>query len=89
MTNEFVEENTRRQIFLDILYDTYGRNDPEHPQHGFYTGLWEDFLYEEAGKFARDQFFLREKMKAEVILDIESKADAITEQPVRQGTDVG
>ncbi len=85
MTNEFVEENTRRQIFLDILYDTYGRNDPEHPLHGFYTGLWKDFLYEEAGKFARDQFFLREKMKAEVILDIESKAHDITQQPADVG----
>ena len=87
--NEWVDENTRRQIFLDILYDTYGRNDPEHPKHGHYTGLWEDFLYEEAGKFARDQFFLREKMKAEVLMDIEEKANDITEQQLRQNADVG
>ena len=87
--NEWVEENTRRQIFLDILYDTYGRNDPEHPQHGHYSGLWKQFLYDEAGQFARDQFFLREKMKAEVLMDIEEKARDITEQPVRQNADVG
>ena len=89
MNKEWREENTRRQLFIDILYDSYGRNDPEHPQHGHYTGLWKDFLYNEAGIFARDQYFNREMMKAEAIQDIERRANDITEQPVRQGSDVG
>ena len=79
MTKEWVEENVRRQLFLDILYDMYGRNDPEHPQHGHYTGLWKEFLYQEAGVFARDQYFNREMMKAEALLDIEQRAKQIHE----------
>ena len=71
MSNQWVDENTRRQLFIDILYEAYGRNNPEHPQHGTYSGLWEQFLYEEAGVFARDQYFNREMMKAKAIQDLE------------------
>ncbi len=85
MNKEWREENTRRQLFIDILYDNYGRNDPEHPQHGHYTGLWKEFLYNEAGVFARDQYFNREMMKAEAIQDIERKANEITTEPAHVG----
>lgn len=29
-----------RQNALDDLYDRDGRNDPAHPDHATYTGLW-------------------------------------------------
>ena len=57
--------------------------------HGITHARGKQFLYDEAGQFARDQYFLREKMKAEVLMDIEQKANEITEQSVRQSSDVG
>ena len=76
MTDEFgtpqwVDENIRRQKFMEILYESYGRGDKDHPQHGHYTGLWEQFLYDEAGTFARDMYFNREMRKAEMMAEIE------------------
>ena len=32
-------EEQARQDHLDALYEADGRGNPEHPQHGLYTGL--------------------------------------------------
>jgi len=72
----WVDENVRRQLFIEILYDTYGRNDPEHPMHGKFTGLWEQFLYEEAGTFARDNYFNLQASRARVLAEIEELENA-------------
>lgn len=31
-----------RADILDLMYEVDGRNDPSHPQHHTYTGLWEE-----------------------------------------------
>lgn len=38
--------------YMDFLYDTSGRAEPGHPQHGLYTGLWEEHK-EECAQAAR------------------------------------
>lgn len=35
-----VEQN-RRALYLQALYRLDGRHDKAHPQHGFYTGLYQ------------------------------------------------
>lgn len=42
-----VQEQQARQILLDSLYMSSGRNDPAHPMHGLYTGLVVDQWTEE------------------------------------------
>ena len=55
---EHLIEQDKRTAFMRHLYHTYGRNNPEHPMHGFYTGLWQEFK-EEAALIVREQFFDR------------------------------
>ena len=52
-------EQDKRAAFMRHLYHVFGRNDPKHPKHGFYTGLWEEFCIEEAGYVVREMFFER------------------------------
>ena len=58
-TREWLEENDRRVIFQQHMYTCAGRQNPDHPKHGLFTGLWEDFCLNEAGKAQRDQWFDR------------------------------
>ena len=51
-------EQDKRTAFMRHLYHTYGRNNPDHPLHGHYSGLWQDFK-EEAAYIVREQFFDR------------------------------
>lgn len=37
---EWRKEDELRVISLDCLYLIDGRQDPDHPQHSLYTGLW-------------------------------------------------
>tara|TARA_R100000353_G_scaffold23304_1_gene20374 strand:+ start:146 stop:460 length:315 start_codon:yes stop_codon:yes gene_type:complete len=55
---EHLIEQDKRTAFMRHLYHAYGRNNPEHPMHGFYTGLWQEFK-EEAALIVREQFFDR------------------------------
>ena len=43
----------RKADFLEHLYQMY------KPANHYYTGLWERFLYEEAGPYCRNLFFER------------------------------
>ena len=51
------KEETKKQIFLEHMYKCSGRQDPSHPMHSFYTGLYQDFCVKEAGPFARERWF--------------------------------
>jgi len=55
---EHLIEQDKRAAFMRHLYHSYGRNNPEHEMHGFYTGLWQEFK-EEAAIIVREQFFER------------------------------
>jgi hypothetical protein len=59
--NNFVdwdlEEQKRRVEFMEHMYACSGRQDPSHPLHSRYTGLWEDFCLREAGYAMRDRWF--------------------------------
>lgn len=68
LTNWDYQAEQRKADFLEHLYQCY------RPANHCYTGLWERFLREEAGPFARDIFFQRlnaakefEKAKLEYI----------------------
>jgi len=52
-----LEEQEKRTIFMDHVYHCYGRNSKDHPLHGTYTGLWEEFCLKEAGYAMRERFF--------------------------------
>ena len=39
-------EQDKRTAFMRHLYHAYGRNNPDHPLHGHYSGLWQDFKEE-------------------------------------------
>jgi len=58
-TPEWVDENNRRVIFQQHMYNCAGRQNPDHPMHGLFTGLWHDFCLNEAGKAQRDGWFDR------------------------------
>ena len=58
-TREWLEENNRRVIFQQHMYNCAGRQHPDHPMHGLFTGLWHDFCLNEAGKAQRDMWFER------------------------------
>ena len=58
-TPEWLEENNRRVIFQQHMYNCAGRQNPDHPMHGLFTGLWHDFCLNEAGKAQRDGWFDR------------------------------
>ena len=53
-TRAWLEENDRRVIFQQHMYNCAGRQHPDHPMHGLFTGLWHDFCLNEAGKAQRD-----------------------------------
>ena len=58
-TREWLEENKRRVIFMDHMFKCAGRDNPDHPMHALYTGLWHDFCINEAGRAQRDLWFDR------------------------------
>ena len=58
-TPEWREENNRRVFFQNHMYRCAGRDNPDHPMHGLFTGLWQDFCLNEAGKAQRDMWFER------------------------------
>jgi hypothetical protein len=43
--------------FMEHMYQCSGRQDPTHPEHGLYTGLWQNFCINEAGPVMRDRYF--------------------------------
>ncbi len=43
--------------FMEHMYNCSGRQDPGHPMHGLYTGLWHDFCVNEAGPVMRERYF--------------------------------
>ena len=45
---EHLIEQDKRTAFMRHLYHTYGRNNPDHPLHGHYSGLWQEFKEEAA-----------------------------------------
>ena len=55
--SELIEQD-KRSAFMGHLYRVYGRNNPDHPLHGHYSGLWQEFK-EEAAYIVREQFFDR------------------------------
>ena len=56
---EWLEENNRRIVFQTHMYNCSGRANSDHPMHGLFTGLWQDFCLNEAGIAQRDQWFDR------------------------------
>ena len=70
MDEAFLDENCRRQVFIEQLYHSYGRDDPDHPQHGHYSGLWQEFCLGEAGIFARDHWIRQQAQIREMKQDI-------------------
>jgi len=52
-----VKEEEKKQIFLEHMYKCSGRENPDHPMHGLYTGLYQDFCVREAGPLARERWF--------------------------------
>ena len=58
-TREELIEQDKRSAFMGHLYRAFGRNNPNHPKHGFYTGLWEEFCLTQAGHVVRELFFER------------------------------
>jgi len=55
----WLEENNRRVIFQDHMYKCAGRDNPDHPMHALFTGLWHDFCLNEAGIAQRNMWFDR------------------------------
>lgn len=53
----WVLENERRVEFMNHMYNCSGREDPKHPMHRLFTGLWQEFCINEAGRIVRDQYF--------------------------------
>ena len=56
---EHLIEQDKRTAFMTHLYHAYGRSNPDHPMHGFYSGLWQEFCLKEAGHIVREIFFER------------------------------
>ena len=78
-----VQEQTQRAFFMNHMYKCSGRDNPEHPMHGLYTGLWQDFCLKEAGPYARDVFF--ERLKAQ--FDYEQMIREQREQELQEAED--
>ena len=83
-TRAWLEENDRRVIFQQHMYNCAGRQHPDHPMHGLFTGLWHDFCLNEAGKAQRDMWFERmefvQKVESgEIKLEPASTADPVDE----------
>ena len=67
MVNARVEEQGQRALFMNHMYKCSGRENPDHPYHGLYTGLWEEFCLNEAGPYCRALHFEREKAISDFI----------------------
>ena len=83
-TREWLEENNRRVFFQNHMYKCAGRDNPDHPMHGLFTGLWHDFCLNEAGKAQRDQWFERIEFiqkveRGEIKLESPSGSDPVDE----------
>ena len=86
-TREWLEENKRRVIFMDHMFKCAGRDNPDHPMHGLYTGLWHDFCINEAGRAQRDMWFERMEFvqkvaSGEIKLDSPPEANTSEADPV-------
>jgi len=66
-----VNEENKRIVFLDHMYRCDGREDPSHPKHGTYTGLWQSFCLNEAGEAMRNLWFERMEAADKYIKDQE------------------
>lgn len=51
------QEEQKKADFLEHMYQCSGRQDPSHPMHSLYTGLWQDFCIKEAGPYCRQKWF--------------------------------
>ena len=47
----------KKADFTEHMYECSGRQYPQHPMHGLYTGLWEAFCLNEAGPYCREKYF--------------------------------
>jgi hypothetical protein len=68
-----VLEQGIRAHFLEVLYQHSGRANPKHPQHGLFINLWQNFCLYEAGNFARNHYYERERAKQETINEIKRR----------------
>lgn len=59
LENWDVTAEQKKTDFMEHMYNCSGRQDPLHPLHGLYSGLWQDFCINEAGPYARDEYFAR------------------------------
>ena len=57
LLNWNAKEEQKKADFIDHMYQCSGRQDPRHPMHGLYTGLWHAFCLAEAGPYCREKFF--------------------------------
>jgi len=57
LQNWNVVNEQKKADFMEHMYQCSGRNDPAHPMHALYTGLWQDFCVNEAGPVMRDTYF--------------------------------
>lgn len=59
LRNWDVAAEQRKADFAEHMYACSGRQDPGHPLHGTYTGLWQDFCIKEAGPYCREEYYKR------------------------------
>lgn len=57
LNNWSVAKEQQRSEFMEHMYHCAKRDHKDHPMHGLYTGLWQDFCIKEAGPIMRDQYF--------------------------------
>lgn len=50
-------KESQKAAFMEHMYNCDGRNNPSHPMHSLFTGLWQKFCIEEAGPVLRNQYF--------------------------------
>ena len=50
MGPEWVQEQRERQQRMNALYAASGREDPSHPYHSLFTGLYQEHLRKEKAK---------------------------------------
>ena len=84
----WLEENNRRVIFQNHMYLCAGRDHLDHPMHGLFTGLWEDFCLNEAGIAQRNLWFDRMQFVQDVAdgkVKLEEQIPSV-EYPVETGT---
>ena len=86
-TRAWLEENDRRVIFQQHMYNCAGRQHPDHPMHGLFTGLWHDFCLNEAGKAQRDMWiermeFVQKVERGEIKIDSSNYQVSTAPDPV-------